>query len=205
MRWQGPLFFIAMSLGIAQAASAQSISLIPCWRPAIGIGIGPMVNGDRNGGGSGDDIPGSGAARNVNTSVDIPVGGEWAARVEAGSVSWMFEERDFTGNLLLRDRVRLQRLTAGAMRLLDAPGPCDLPLRFYGGGGIGIYRYEYDEGTAITRGGVHVFAGMDVQLREHVSAGVAVSIHAIGGPDRHPVFSHLFFAGQLSVGVKLVF
>jgi hypothetical protein len=91
------------------------------------------------------------------------------------------------------------------MKLLDAGGPCDLPLRIYTGGGIGIYRYEYDEGAAITRGGVHVFAGMDVPLREHVSAGVAVSMHGIGGPHDNPVFSELFFAGQVSVGVRLVF
>jgi hypothetical protein len=205
MRLQPPVFLMAIFLSIAQPVAAQSISLIPCWRPAIGIGIGPMVNGDRNGGGSEHDFPGSRAARNVNASVDIPVAGEWAARVEAGTVSWMFEERDFTGNVLLRDRVRLKRLTAGAMKLLDAQGPCDLPLRFYAGGGFGIYRYEYDEGAAITRGGVHLFAGMDVQLREHVSAGVAVSMHGIEGPHRKPVFSELFFAGQVSVGVKLVF
>ena len=205
MRSPTPLFLMAIFLSIAQPAAAQSISLIPCWRPAIGIGIGPMVNGDRNGGGSEHDIPGSGAARNVNASVDIPVGGEWAARVEAGTVSWMFEERNFTGTLLLRDRVRLKRLTAGAMKVLDSRGPCDLPLRIYAGGGIGVYRYEYDEGSAITRGGVHVFAGMDVQLREHVSAGVAVSMHGIDGPHQKPVFSSLFFAGQASFGVKLVF
>ena len=200
-----PLFLLAMLLSIAQPAAAQSISLIPCWRPAIGIGIGPMVNGDRNSGGSEYDIPGSDAARNVNASVDIPVVDEWAARVEAGTVSWMFEERDFSGNLLLRDRVRLKRLTAGAMKILDGPAPCDFPLRIYAGGGIGVYRYEYDEGAAITRGGVHVFAGMDVQFREHVSVGVAVSMHGIGGPHRKPVFSDLFFAGQASFGVKFVF
>jgi hypothetical protein len=52
---------------------------------------------------------------------------------------------------------------------------------------------------------VHVFAGLDVQFSEHVSAGVAVSMHGIGGPHQKPVFSGLFFAGQASFGVKFVF
>lgn len=205
MRVRKLLFFMAISLWIAQPAAAQSISLIPCWRPAVGIGIGPMANGDRNGGGSEYDIPSGDAARNVNGFIDIPVAGEWAARIEAGTVSWMFEQRDYLGNLLLKDRVRLKRLTAGAMKILDAPGPCDFPLRMYAGGGFGVYRYEYEAGGVITRGGVHFFGGLDVMFREHASVGVAFSMHGIGGPDRKPVFSEVLFALQLSVGVKLVF
>ena len=135
----------------------------------VGIGVGPMVNGDRNG----------------------------------GTVSWAFEDRDFLGNLRLRDEVRLKRLTFGAMKSIVPP--CDVPLRMYAGGGFGVYRYEYAEGGAVTRGGAHVFGGIDVLFNDHAAVGVAVSMHYIGGPDRKPVFSELFFAGQFSVGMKFGF
>jgi hypothetical protein len=170
----------------------------------IGVGIGPAVNGDRNGEGSDYDFSGKGAARDFSASIDVPAGGEWAARVEAGSVSWAFEEHDYlSGNLLLRDRVRLKRFTAGAMKSFGRP--CDIPLRLFAGGGVGVYRYEYGQGGAITRGGAHVFAGMDILLGDHAAIALGVAVHFVGGPDRKPVFSELFTPGQFSVGVKFGF
>jgi hypothetical protein len=61
------------------------------------------------------------------------------------------------------------------------------------------------QGGAITRGGVHGFAGMDVLLGEHAAISVDVSTHFVGGPDRRPVFSELFMPGGLSVGIKFGF
>ena len=198
------LLFVAISVGAARPASAQSITLLPCWRPMIGIGIGPAVNGDRNGDGSPYEFDGKGATRDLSASIDVPAGGEWAARIEAGRGAWVFEEHDYLGGtLLLRDRVRVKRLTAGAMKSFGRP--CDLPLRLFAGFGMGAYRYEYSQGRAVTRAGAHVFAGMDFLLGERAAISIAASMHFIDGPGLKPVFSNLFSTGGLSVGMKFGF
>ena len=79
------------------------------------------MNGDRNGAGSDYEFEGKGAAQDVSASIDVPVGGEWAARIEAGRVSWAFEDHDFLGRLLQLDELRLKRLTAAAMKILRRP------------------------------------------------------------------------------------
>ena len=112
---------MAISICAARPAAAQSITLVPCWRPMVGVGVGAMVNGDRNGAGSDYEFEGKGAAQDVSASIDVPVGGEWAARIEAGRVSWAFEYQDFLGRLLQRDELRLKRLTAAAMKILRRP------------------------------------------------------------------------------------
>jgi hypothetical protein len=60
----------------------------------------------------------------------------------SGTVSWAFKDHDFQGKLLLRDEVRLKRFTAAAMKSFG--DLCDFPLRFFAGGGLGAYRYEYE-------------------------------------------------------------
>ena len=194
---------MAIALCTAPPAAAQTFSRIPCWQPSVGIALGPMTNGDRNGAEGDYPMNHAGAALSVNGSVETPVVNEWAARLDAGVAEWPFVEYDFRGVERMRERVRVKRLTASAVKVVSPPGQsCNPWVRLFAGGGAGVYRYEYESGGARSRFGLHVVAGVDVTVSRRITITAVGSMHAADGPDRAPVFSNTFFAAQGSIGIK---
>jgi hypothetical protein len=187
----------------SSTASAQTATLLECG-PAIGVTIGAAKNSDVNGAYGAAPRYRSGAVPDVSATAEVPLADRWSARGEVGSAAWIFQKRDPWGVPLLRDRVRLTRFTATAVK--QGPVPCGAPVRVYGGFGLGAYRFDFrDQRAAVTRGGAHVMIGFEIRARERVALAGDAALHAMRGPNRDPVASYSLAVFQWNVGVRYLF
>lgn len=177
-------------------ARAQRISVIRCM-PSVMTSVGVNTNGDRNG-----EQTSRGA--DAAAAFEMPASRRWSARVDAGTVGWTFQQRDYrTEAVLLQERVRVRRITVSAIQR----GPdCGSPFRPYAGVGAGVYRYHFrDQHVTVTMGGIHGVFGLDVMARERLAFTGEVGIHAANGPRRGPVVSVLLWSVRATVGARIVF
>ena len=180
-------------------AFAQRITLVNC-TPSMTASLGVGTTGDRNAEGTG---PGADAA----ATYEVPILNAWSVRADAGTVAWTFQEHDSRTDALLREeRVRLGRVTISAIQRNPFRRDCGAPVRMYTGFGAGVYRYRFPvQRVTVTTGGIHGLLGMDIMPGEHYGFNWEVGIRAVNGPRRKPVFSHVLFGIQASVGVRVVF
>ena len=192
-----------MMMWVTGRASAQTLTIIDC-RPLVGVSVGPSINGDQNGARGAYPHNTSGQSPDLSASVEVPVVDVWSVRGDMGSAAWTFQSHDAWGVPLVRDQVRVSRATVSLIR--RTPTPCGYPVRVYGGVGVGAYRYGFRDGDArTTRGGIHVLGGVDGMITERIVLTMELSMDAIGGPNRTPVFSHTLFAGRFTFGARLRF
>jgi len=185
----------ALSCG-AGSAYAQGVSVIKCG-PSMAASVGINGNGDRNG----EETSGG---RDAAATVEVPLSDRRSVRGEAGVVAWTFREHDYLTSALLRqERVEVKRVTVSAVR--RAPD-CGAPIRPYTGFGVGVYRYRFpDQGVAVTTGGLHGIAGVDVMPDERFGFTAEIGIHAINGPRRKPVFSTVLWSVRATIGARFLF
>jgi hypothetical protein len=182
-------------------AFAQTITVTNCARPTLGVVLGVSGNGDRNGAEGTYPNNHSGSARDVAMSFQVPVGIFKEVRAELGSVAWEFQSHDFQGVPLLRETIRIRRATFTVVKLERRH--CS-PIRLMAGLGVGAYSFQFDR-TRITKGGLHGFAGIDVEVSDRAALTAEFAMHAIAGPDRTPVFSNVLFTGRAAIGVRVRF
>ena len=186
-------------------AQAQAMTVSPCERLVAGASVGAAINGDRNAthGTYPDKTSGGAVNIDMGLSFEAPIGRQWGARVDLGSVAWPFESQDLSGAPQVRDRVRITRVTLSAVKI---PAPCAKRVRGYMGISTGGYRYRFtDDGRNVTRLGVAVFVGFDVLVSDRLAWTTEFALSAIGGPHRAPVFSNTLFVGQASAGIRVRF
>lgn len=137
-----------MELTNAAVALAQFHS-VEHDRLAIGVSVGAASNDDRNSGHFGLDF---------EALLEKPVVPTWRLRVELGQSRWLFDKQQAAPPSPPSDTVTLTRLTAGAIHA--GPLFSGLPT-FYVGGGIGVYHYRFDLGSAPnpTQAGIYGVGG----------------------------------------------
>jgi hypothetical protein len=200
-RWM-PGVLALMALGSA-TASAQTVTIVEC-RPRVGLTLGAATNSNDIGIYGAYPNDGSNRALDVSGTAELPIVDRWSVRGDVGSAEWAYQLRDVRGEPLLRDRVRVTRVTIAAVK--QSPTPCGGPLRLYGGFGYGAYRYDFtDQRAASWRGGGHLVGGIEVTPREHVAVAADLFLHAIGGPRRSPVNASGLLVLQINFGVRFVF
>jgi len=194
---------LTMIVGAAQAFAEQQVTVTTdhC-RPQIGATIGATGHGDRNAGRSMyRDNPGS-SALDTAASFELPVSDGLGARLDVGTAAWTFQSRDPWGAPLVRDRVRVGRVTLSFVKIER----CGSPVQGHAGIGLGAYRYHFgDFEVNRTRAGAHGFIGFDVTMSERVAITTDFAVHVIAGPSQPPVFSYALWVIRASVGARFRF
>jgi hypothetical protein len=184
-----------LAILLPSAAAAQSRGFQVWERPAAGLTLGASGNGDRNSGHSGPEI---------GLVFDTPVVFGYRVRADASRVSWLFEERDYHGALLVSDSVTLESIRVGVHRVRYAGART----AGYMGAGYGVYRYGYRHMPLHNpwRGGLHGVAGLELlSPNQRRAFDVEVRLHAIDGTGQPPVFSVALFKLDAAIGMKLRF
>ena len=201
---RGAIAIVTLVLIVIWVSEARAQTLkTECYRGFVGAVVGAASNGDRNGTHGTYPNNSSGGALDLAVHAETRLSDRWGVRLEAGTVSWPFQARNAWGVPTVRDDVRITRATVMAVRNLTEE--CGRRIRAYAGLGAGAYRYTFDAGGDSTRAGISSLIGFDFATNEHVVVTSGVGFHAIRGTDTPPVFSHILFVLQASVGLKVRF
>lgn len=157
----------------AQPRSASPTDMWEGW--SLGAALGRSGNEDEH-------HASKDRGRDLRGNLEVPLGSRWAVRVEAGRVSWRFDEY---GPLhqTREDVVAVRRATLG---LLGMTNPA-YAVRGYLGGGLGLYHWNARVGTIdapITRAGYFTM-GLSVPVRRRDWAVTGeLQVHIINSPNR---------------------
>ncbi len=166
-------------VGLAEPPSVEARQLVTrggdVWEGwSVGAAVGRAGNEDEHHASNNRGV-------DLRGNLEVPLGPRVAVRVEAGRVSWRFDQYG-PQHQMRDDDVTVRRVTVGLLGLTDP----EAPVRGHFGAGLGFYHWKAAVGTiehSVTRGAWFT-AGIAVPVRRRTWAITGeVQVHVIKSPN----------------------